>query len=98
VESIDSGSPKACLLVLDYLEPQQLMEVQGNQAFGQQEFWVLLCMYGFKKSSAVVLQAWGWGRGGEWTTSLQVVVAWGLISCTGFREFRSVALLPSHEN
>jgi hypothetical protein len=31
-------SPEACLLVLGYEEPQQLLEVWRNKAFEQQEF------------------------------------------------------------
>jgi hypothetical protein len=38
-KSAGSMSPEACLLVLGYLEPQQLLEVPRNPAFRQQEFW-----------------------------------------------------------
>jgi hypothetical protein len=52
-------SPEACLLALGYLEPQQLMQVQENQAFRQWELWSLLSRCELQEGRAIALQAWG---------------------------------------
>jgi hypothetical protein len=44
-------SPEACLLALVYSEPQQLLQVQGKQAFSQREFWGPLPICWFQEGS-----------------------------------------------
>jgi hypothetical protein len=84
--STGSKGPEACLLALGNLEPRQLLQVWGKQAFGQREFWSLLSRHGLQEGSAVSGQAWG-------NQALVEQEFWSLISYVGFRECSSVVLL-----
>jgi hypothetical protein len=88
-KSSGSVSPEACLLGLGYLEPRQVLEAWGNQAFGQQEFWGLLSRCELQECNSTASM-------GE--PSLQVVGSLGP-DCPqglpGFWELSLVDLLPA---